>query len=335
MSDPLARLQQFLISTGQDPAVTVLTADASTREYFRISWDGNSAISCVYPEPFEEALANYLDVTSLFLAGDLPVARVFTSSRQYGVVVQEDLGDQILRTVLAAADEATWSELVDEAIGTIASIQAATAKAFEVGSIASQLRFDTAKLVWELNYFKTHFFETFLKRPLTAQDDQRLSREFLELSTELESYARVLCHRDFHAANLMIDTHGRMRIIDHQDARIGSPAYDLVSLLLDRVTELPTYEWLADKQGLLLEKRVALGMEHIDKTAFETEFRLQAIQRCLKAAGTFSYQSIMRGKTHFIPFIGPMLSSSVQAADALGRFPAIREILGREIEVKP
>jgi aminoglycoside/choline kinase family phosphotransferase len=41
---------------------------------------------------------------------------------------------------------------------------------------------------------------------------------------------------DFHAANLMIDERGDLRIIDHQDASMGSPAYDLVSLLLDRVT---------------------------------------------------------------------------------------------------
>ena len=46
----------------------------------------------------------------------------------------------------------------------------------------------------------------------------------------------------------MVDGKGRMRIIDHQDARIGSPAYDLVSLLLDRITDTPPREWLAEKR---------------------------------------------------------------------------------------
>ena len=42
---------------------------------------------------------------------------------------------------------------------------------------------------------------------------------------------RVLCHRDFHSFNLIIDPRRRFRIIDHQDARMGPASYDLVSLL--------------------------------------------------------------------------------------------------------
>jgi len=84
-------------------------------------------------------------------------------------------------------------------------------------------KFDTEKLNWELDFFKTHYFDTYLKHPLSPSEDAKLAKEFAELAGELESYASVLCHRDFHAANLMLDSRDRMRIIDHQDARIGSP----------------------------------------------------------------------------------------------------------------
>ena len=125
----------------------------------------------------------------------------------------------------------------------------------------------------------------------------------------------------------MLDGQDRMRIIDHQDARIGSPAYDLVSLLLDRITDLPSREWLAEKRMFLLDMRVKLGLPRLDEEEFAYEFRLQTIQRCLKAAGTFSYQSVMRGKGYFIPFIKPMLRISLRACESLGRFPEIRRIL--------
>ena len=65
-----------------------------------------------------------------------------------------------------------------------------------------------------------------------------------------------------------------------------------------------------------------------NKEEFAYEFRLQTIQRCLKAAGTFSYQSVNRGKSYFIPFIKPMLRISIRSAESLGRFPQIRRILG-------
>ncbi len=332
MSDYLDRLKIFLNERQQPLDVESLTADASIREYFRIIWNGRSAIACVYPEAFDPADQSYLDVTRLFTAAGLPVAEVLDFDGNCGVIVQEDLGDRILRDVMLEADEEPQARLRDEAISLIARIQAATGKAFEMNSIASRLKFDREKLEWELNFFKTHYFETFLKKPLSPDDDARLSAEFGELAEELESFASVLCHRDFHAANLMIDSQNRMRIIDHQDARIGSPAYDLVSFLLDRITYLPSREWLAEKRKYFLDVRRKLGLARLDEEEFAYEFRLQTIQRCLKAAGTFSFQSVNRGKTYFVPFIKPMFGISRRGAESLGRFPAIQEILGRELD---
>lgn len=303
-----------------------LTADASTREYFRIGWNGTTAIACVYPEPFVAPVKGYRDTTQLFLTADLPVATLYDVDTNLGIVVQEDLGDRILRDLLERSSSADRDGLVDHAIALIARIQAATDLAFERRSLASRLRFDTQKLVWELNYFKEHYYGTYLKRTLSPSDDQVMTNEFVELSAELGRYASVLCHRDYHAANLMVDSKGDIRIIDHQDARIGSPTYDLVSLLLDRVTETPPEQYLGSKRRLLLSKRAELGLPEIDDTDFEHEFTLQSIQRCLKAAGTFSYQSGVRGKTYFIPYIEPMLDIAASAAAKLGRFPAIREL---------
>src|SRR5258708_21000612 len=130
----------------------------------------------------------------------------------------------------------------------------------------------------------------------------------------------------------MIDREGGMRIIDHQDARIGSRAYDLVSLLLDRITEPPSREWLAEKRKYFLGVRTTLGLPKLDEENFANEFRLQTIQRCLKAAGTFSFQSVNRGKTHFIPFIKPMFPISNPSAESLRRFPLIQKLLGEQLK---
>jgi aminoglycoside/choline kinase family phosphotransferase len=332
MSDFLARLEKFLTKRQKGGNVQRLTPDASTREYFRIDWLDGSAVACVYPESFVAAEQNYLDVTNLFLQAGLPVAAILDFDEPLGVVIQEDLGDRVLRDEIVEADESTREKLIHEAVSIIPKIQAATGKAFELNSIASRLRFDTEKLLWELDFFKTHYFTTYKNEPLSAQDDAELTAEFVELSGKLEKRATVLCHRDFHAANLMLDESGRMRIIDHQDARIGSAAYDLVSLLLDRVTEAPTVEWLADKRRYFLSQREKLGLEKLDEGEFADEFRLQTIQRCLKAIGTFSFQSVNRGKTYFVPFISPMFEIVSRALDNLGRFPVMQKIFARETD---
>lgn len=331
MSDFRARLEEFLALSNQPPEIEQLTPDASTREYFRVKWHGETAIACVYPEIFVAREHSYIDVTNLFLVSSLPVAKIYDYSESLGTIILEDFGDTILRDVLLASDEKKREKLLDEAISLIARIQAATTKAFEMNSIAARLKFDEEKLAWELNFFKEHYFTSLKKQPLPAETDEKLTAEFTEIARELETKATVLCHRDFHAANLMLDRAGNLRIIDHQDARLGSIAYDLASLLLDRVSATPAADWIDAKKRFFLNEREKLGLEKIQTKEFDYEFDLQTIQRCLKAAGTFSYQSTFRAKTHFVPFIKTMFQIVLQSAQKLDRFPVLQEILQAEI----
>jgi N-acetylmuramate 1-kinase len=332
MTDFESRLQEYLRKRSLSTSIETLTPDASTREYFRIGWTDGSAIACVYPEPFVAAEQSYLDVTELFRRNGLPVAAIYDFDENLGVIVQEDFGNTVLRDFLKEADIATRERLLEQAISLIAKIQAATNDTITSGSIAGRLKFDVEKLVWELEFFRTHYFETFKKQPLSSDEIAALDTEFHELASELESRAAVLCHRDFHAANLMLDQDGGMRVIDHQDARIGSVAYDLVSLLLDRITEPPSVQWLAEKRRFFLHERVKSGLPELDEADFAYEFRLQTVQRCLKAIGTFSFQSVNRGKTYFIPFIRPMFEIVLRALANLDRFPHLRVTISNELE---
>ena len=330
------RLQQFLQRRDKSKThqIELLTPDASTRDYFRVDWENSKAIACVYGEPFIEKEHSYLDVTNLFLTSNLPVAKIYDFSGELGIIILEDFGDQILRDVLTKSNDEKREELLNEAIKLIAKIQAATPTAFKLNSIASRLKFDEEKLLWELNFFKTHYFESLRKTKLSAEDDKALTNEFIEVSRELESRAKVLCHRDFHAANLMIDQSNNLQIIDHQDARIGAASYDLVSLLLDRVTEPPSNVWIREKRLYFLSERERLGLETIDPDDYAREFRLQTIQRCLKAIGTFSYQSVYREKVHFISFINPMFQIVLQSCQRLERFLYLQKILEKQIYEK-
>ncbi len=329
VENAIERLQNFLKKNNQKSEIEVLTPDASTREYFRIVWKNQPAIACVYGERFKAAEHSYLDVTALFQSADLPVAEIYKFNEESGIVIQEDFGNKILRDVLGQSDNK--EQLFNEAISLIAQIQAATLKAFELNSIASKLKFDEEKLLWELNFFKTHYFETFRQIKLSEDDDAALTNEFTELVRELSAQAIVLCHRDFHAANLMLDQQNHLRIIDHQDARIGAASYDLVSLLLDRVLQPPDKDWLDGKKRFFLAEREKSGLGKISFEDFDYEFQLQTIQRCLKAVGTFSYQSVNRGKTYFIPFIKPMFRIVLQAAEQSNRFPHLQEIIKKNI----
>src|SRR6266853_6737500 len=287
------RLASYLVKRQDERKfeIIALTPDASTREYFRIPWDQGTAVAAVYPEPFDAEVHPYLDVTRLFLECGLPVPVVHDVDGSMGVIVQEDLGDRQLCQVFETASDEECEALMEQAIQVIARIQAATPMAFERNSIASRLAFDEAKLAWELNFFFEHYFGSLRGETLRHGEAAELKAEFNDVAAELAARPRVLCHRDYHAFNLIVDRKDRLRIIDHQDARMGPASYDLVSLLMDRQPCPPSLAQVRGHRLFFLEERRCQSLEAIDPDDFAKEFRLMTIQRGLKAIGTFSYQT--------------------------------------------
>ncbi len=323
------RLLKFLEDQGiENKSIVPLTPDASTRNYFRVPWKKGTAVAAVYPEPFDPDFHPYLDVTHLFLDNGIPVPDIYAVEGQSGVIVQEDLGDRQLFRVYEEAAKDECEEYKERAVNLIAQIQKATEAAFERHSIASRLAFDEPKLSWELDFFVEHYFGSLRGETLRHAEAAELKAELNDVAAELAARPRVLCHRDFHAANLMVDENDRLRVVDHQDARMGPVTYDLVSFLLDRRPEPPSLAELRAYRLFLLEERRLLGLNALDPDDVAQEFRLMTIQRGLKAIGTFSYQTAVcnRGSV-YEPFIQPTFCIVLQAADWLDRFPALRRMI--------
>jgi aminoglycoside/choline kinase family phosphotransferase len=312
--------------------IVALTPDASTREYFRVAWERGTAVAAVYPEPFDPEVHPYLDVTNLFAEAGLPVPKVYDADGEVGIIVQEDLGNRQLCQVYDTASEEECETLVEQAIEIIARIQAATPLAFSRQSIAGRLAFDEAKLAWELNFFFEHYFGSLRGETLRHGEAAELKVELNDVAAELSACPRVLCHRDYHSANLMVDQQSQIRIVDHQDARMGPASYDLVSLLLDRQPEPPSLAEVRGHRLFFLEERRRLGLDAIDPDDFVKEFRLMTIQRGLKAIGTFSYQTAVSGRgSLYERHIRPTFLIVLQAAEWLQRFPVLRQMITERI----
>jgi len=327
------RLARFIAGQGiAGLEITPLTPDASTRKYFRIPWKKGKAVAAVYPEPFDPEFHPYLDVTRLFAEAGIPVPEIFAVDGTAGMIIQEDLGDQQLFQAYEQETEEECDEYKEQAIKLIAKIQSATEKACETHSIASRLAFDEAKLSWELEFFFDHYFGSLRHETLRHAETAELKVELNDIAAELASAPRVLCHRDYHASNLMIDGKRHLRVIDHQDARMGPASYDLVSFLLDRRSCPPTLAELRGHRLFFLEERRKRGLGAVDPDDFANEFRLMTIQRGLKATGTFSYQTAVSGRgTVYQPFIQPTLEIVLQAALWLDRFPTLQRMLKERI----
>ncbi len=317
--------------------ITGLTPDASTRKYFRIADERQpyaTLIVSLYPAPFNPQDNSFLDVTRLFEQAQLPVPKILGIAGTEGIILQEDLGDTSLANWISDAQAHGNSQGADEmlrqAIALIARIQAATDLARETDSSAARLAFDEDKLGWELNFFFDHFFHSYRKQQLPPVEEQAIKTDLQAIAAELAARPRVLTHRDYHGMNLMVDPHGQLRVIDHQDARLGPATYDLVPLLVERRLEPADEAWVEEWQLIFLRERDRLGLPPIALDDLRYEFNLMTVQRQLKAIGTFSYQTGVAGRGEFYEkYIVPAIATILRAMRAPGmrEYPALRAAL--------
>ena len=118
---------------------------------------------------------------------------------------------------------------------------------------------------------------------------------------ELASEPRVLCHRDYHSRNLML-CNGDLYIIDFQDARMGPDTYDLVSLLRDSYVDLPQ-QTVDELIAYFLAVKSGVSVESDEADEYRRRFDVMALQRNLKALGTFGYQTTARRNPVYIQYI--------------------------------
>jgi len=301
-SDVRERIDRFLAESGLAPrvaSVVPLTGDASDRRYFRILLRNEPAlVLAVHPGAIDFARLPFVNVASLLAAMAIPAPRIIAHADALGIIAQEDLGDVTLQAHLGAATAEEHAALYREAVALIASLQRRGAEHVSAGYVPYGIAFDEEKLTWELQFFIRHFLEAYRGIQLTADARAVLDGAFTALARELASEPRVLCHRDYHSRNLMLHA-GRLHMIDFQDARMGPDTYDLASLLRDSYVDFTE----AHVEDLLAYFLALRRPETSDPIEFRRRFDTMALQRNIKALGTFGYQTTTRANPVYIQYI--------------------------------
>jgi aminoglycoside/choline kinase family phosphotransferase len=326
-----SRIERYLTESGlavRHPRVLPLTGDASDRRYFRVLLDdGMSIVLALHAGPIEFQTLPFANVAALLEQMRLPVPSILGHSDPDGILALQDLGDVTLQAHLGAASATEHAALYREAVSLIEILQRQGRVLQSDRFIPYQIAFDVEKLTWELEFFVKHFLLAYRGTQLSDDDRQALAAEWSAIAGELASESRVLCHRDYHSRNLMLHD-GRLYLIDFQDARLGPDTYDLVSLLRDSYVDLTDLE--VDE---LIAYFLALKKTSPAESAeFRRRFDLMALQRNLKALGTFGYQTTTRGNTVYIQYIPRTLRHVRTNLQKYERFANLRTLLSAHVE---
>ena len=286
---------------GRRPDVILdLAADGSTRQYFRVVWDGErTVIGAIGPDRDENRA--FLSFAKAFRGAGLPVPEIYAEDQNAGVWLEEDLGDTTLFKALSAArvgcgdDEfpADIEVLYRRALSALPRFQVKGHKVVDYRLAYPRKAFDRQSIRWDLNYFKYHF----LKLASVPFSEQRLEDDFSRLTGHLlQADADYFLYRDFQSRNIMIRD-GEPWFLDFQGGRRGAPHYDVASLLYDAKANVPP----AVRAALLEHYLDALAeLVEVDRPKFREHFTSFVLVRLMQAMGAYGYRGFFERKRRFL-----------------------------------
>jgi aminoglycoside/choline kinase family phosphotransferase len=237
-----------------------LVSEASGRRYARLTrlhrYDLARAGVMLFPKGTPPAeVARVERSTRLLAEAGVPVPAIHDSDHRAAWILQDDLGDRSVARAVEAGEAVDG--MYQQALEILARVQALAAL-----DTSPAPPLDHVRMRSELSHFVRSALE------LDGSPGAGLAADLERLVQRCADAPTALCHRDYHARNLLLQGE-RVRVIDHQDALVGPAVYDRVSLAYD------PYVVLAD------DARDTLAGDGPDVAAV-------AVQRLVKAIGTYA-----------------------------------------------
>ena len=263
-----------------------MAGDASARRYDRLSGGPRPAVLMDAP-PGVLDVRPFLAVAGWLRERGLSAPEVIAADAPAGLVLLEDLGDDLFSRVLA--DRRLEPRLYETAVDLLATLH-------RMPLDLALPRYDDAWLIREA---------ALLVEWYAPELDAAAAADYLAIWRELLPAARVgaegFVYVDYHADNLLwLPARAglaRIGLLDFQDARLGPPAYDLVSLLEDARRDV--------EPGLAsaLVQRYLNARPELDGHAFRAAYALLGAQRNAKILGLFSRLARRDGKPRYLDLL--------------------------------
>ena len=279
-------LTTWLSDKGYDgSSLSILSADASFRQYYRVN-KNNISYAVMDCPPEDESLDTFLKITDKLQQAKLNVPEIFDCDLAKGFLVITDFGDDLYSKKLN--DETVYC-LYTDALEAIVKMQTKV-------DCTGLKDFDSF-YEDENNLFLDWFLKKHLKIELDSTSSTEVNTEFNKINNILKSIPKTFVHRDYHSRNLLVTDLNNPGIIDYQDAVMGPVTYDLVSLLKDCYVT-----WNDGLVEDMLESFFTrMKSDTINNISdFRYWFEITGLQRHIKAIGIFSRLNYRDGKSSYL-----------------------------------
>lgn len=280
----LVQRAEFVAKAGWgDALVLPLAGDASARRYFRLLRGQDSAVLMDDRGP---GTRPFVAMTQWLRAHGFGAPRIFAQDQAAGLLLVQDLGDDLVAGVLAR-DPALAPAIYGRITDLLVDLHRLPLPDFLPA-------LDGPALGEQAGLFAQWY-------PLACGFDPGPAAAVAPLITQLHAelaadMVPVVALRDFHAENLIWHGDAPLGLIDYQDAVSCHPAYDLVSVLQDARRDVaPEIETACIARYLSATGR--------DEDRFRAAYALLGAQRNLRIMGIFARLCLRDGKPRYLDFM--------------------------------
>ena len=287
-------LYSFVLNCGfKEEDIIPIKNDASFRKYYRIK--NKKLIVMDAPPDKGESIEQFRTIADIIHTFNLSAPQIVSFDTKQGFMLLEDFGQTSFSNILNKDNE---SKLYKKAIEVLIQInKQSKSKEKKISKLKS---YSIDLLVNESLLFIDWYLEK-RKGELVSSDQKK---EFIKILNDfynnIKPQSSTLVLRDYHVDNLFFLNNQKslkqVGLIDFQDAVIGSPLYDLASLLED--VRRPLRRNLQKKLLEIYIKAISINVQDAER-----EMRFFSIQRNLKILGIFCRLSIRDKKDGYLKYL--------------------------------
>ena len=277
-----------------------IAGDASFRTFYRFISNKSSKIIVVAKKEKYKNLVAYSAINKFLRTNKILAPKLYAHNYPRGIIVIEDFGDlSFYRMLLKKRNKLIiYKKLVD----LLLKIQNIKPKS-KIKNINNRPhvinKYSNKFLHKESDLFFDWYLPLFLNKKKVLNIKRKTKKILSLLYNRLNFPNSYFVHRDYHVQNLM-KVGKKIGVIDSQDALIGNPTYDLVSLIDD--VRIRTSRKLKDQIYNYYLKKTS-KIYKISSKNFLEDFNILSVQRSLKIIGIFSRLFIRDKKKKYLKFI--------------------------------
>jgi len=263
-----------------------ISGDASFRQYYRkFNQKKNlSSIIVISKKEKNKNLLVYTAINQFLLDHNIRTPRLLAENYKKGFIEIEDFGNITIHNILKKSKKKfhIYKKTVDLLI-RLQKIKSRIIKNF-YGKSYKLENYSVKNLHKESDLFFDWYLPLIMKKNKALKIKKVLKQKLQILYKKLKFKDKTFVHRDFHVSNLM-KINSKIGVIDSQDAIIGNPTYDLVSLI-DDVRIKTSNQLKKNIFNYYLNKCPKIYRRK--KNDFIHDFNILSVQRNLKIIGIFS-----------------------------------------------